>query len=41
MPFVGTICGVLLYELVIGIHLPGAGKDGETSDEVDIDEPDD
>ena len=29
MPFAGAICGVLLYELVVGIHLPGAGKDGE------------
>ncbi|VDD77510.1 unnamed protein product [Mesocestoides corti] len=29
MPFVGTLCGVLLYELVIGIHLPGAGEDSK------------
>ncbi|KAL5104150.1 Aquaporin-3 [Taenia crassiceps] len=32
MPFVGTICGVLLYELVIGVHLPGAGRNGGPSD---------
>lgn len=31
MPFVGTICGVLLYELVVGVHLPGAGGDREAS----------
>jgi len=25
IPFVGTLVGVLIYELLVGIHLPGAG----------------
>ncbi|VDK38094.1 unnamed protein product [Taenia asiatica] len=37
MPFVGTICGVLLYELVVGVHLPGAGQD-KASSGVKVDE---
>ncbi|EUB58272.1 Aquaporin-9 [Echinococcus granulosus] len=41
MPLVGTICGVLLYELVVGVHLPGAGEDEgpskiENGDESDV-----
>ncbi|VDO01271.1 unnamed protein product [Rodentolepis nana] len=27
IPFAGAILGLVLYELVVGIHLPGAGKD--------------
>ncbi|KAM3176949.1 hypothetical protein ACTXT7_005475 [Hymenolepis weldensis] len=26
IPFVGAVLGLLVYELVVGIHLPGAGK---------------
>nr|CDS25808.1 Aquaporin 9 (AQP 9) (Small solute channel 1) [Hymenolepis microstoma] len=36
IPFVGAILGLLLYEFVIGIHLPGAGKSYEEDSIVEI-----
>ncbi len=38
MPIVGAILGAFVYEIVIGIHVPGAGGQSAKTKEVDHDE---
>ncbi len=38
MPIAGAILGAFVYEIVIGIHVPGAGGQPAKTKEVDHDE---